>query len=74
MTGEGVEADEDEEQVEQGDHLHLWEPDGESGGLVKLLEAVIWGEDKYKQALWSVCFRANQNALQLTKLLHRCAF
>ena len=35
MTGEGVEADEDEEQVEQGDHLHLWEPDGESGGLAK---------------------------------------
>ena len=35
---------------------------------------VIRGEDKYKQALWSVCFRANQNALQLTKLLHRCAF
>ena len=57
MTGEGVEADEDEKQVEQGDHLHLWEPDGESGALVKLLEAVIRGEDK--QALRSMCFRAN---------------
>ena len=50
-----MEADEDEKQVEQGDHLHLW--DGESGALVKLLEAVIRGEDK--QALRSVCFRAN---------------
>ena len=52
-----MEADEDEKQVEQGDHFHLCEPDGESGALVKLLEAVIRGEDK--QALRSVCFRAN---------------
>ena len=51
------------------------EPDDDESRIEQTFGGSLKGEDK--QALRSVCpvvcFHANQNALQLTKMLHHCA-